>query len=129
MSGLSVALPLEFSEVFGPYVRNMTFNALAKQNLKMLLLTIPGERIMDINFGVGLPRYLFENNGPDTYSAISGKIQQQVDIYLPYIAIDDVVFNYVEDNPDLFPNSLNMSVYFTIIPLQQSDSLEIDIRN
>ena len=129
MSGLSVALPLEFSEVFGPYVRNMTFNALAKQNLKMLLLTIPGERIMDINFGVGIPRYLFENNGPDTYSAISGKIQQQVDIYLPYIAIDDVVFNYVEDNPDLFPNSLNMSVYFTIIPLQQSDSLEIDIRN
>jgi phage baseplate assembly protein W len=129
MSGLSVALPLELSEVFGPYIRNMTFNALAKQNLKMLLLTIPGERIMDINFGVGLPRYLFENNGPDTYSAIAGKIQQQVDIYLPYIAIDDVVFNYVEDNPDLFPNSLNMSVYFTIIPLQQSDSLEIDIRN
>ena len=129
MSGLSVALPLEFSEVFGPYVRNMTFNALAKQNLKMLLLTIPGERIMDINFGVGLPRYLFENNGPDTYSAISGKIREQVDIYLPYIAIDDVVFNYVEDNPDLFPNSLNLSVYFTIIPLQQSDSLEIDIHN
>jgi len=129
MSGLSVALPLEFSEVFGPYVRNMTFNALAKQNLKMLLLTIPGERIMDINFGVGIPRYLFENNGPDTYSAISGKIREQVDIYLPYIAIDDVVFNYVEDNPDLFPNSLNLSVYFTIIPLQQSDSLEIDIHN
>jgi hypothetical protein len=129
MSGLSVALPLEFSEVFGPYVRNMTFNALAKQNLKMLLLTIPGERIMDINFGVGIPRYLFENNGPDTYSAIAGKIREQVDIYLPYIAIDDVVFNYVEDNPDLFPNSLNLSVYFTIIPLQQSDSLEIDIHN
>ena len=129
MSGLSVSLPLEFSEVFGPYVRNMTFNALAKQNLKMLLLTNPGERIMDVNFGAGLPRYLFENQGSDTYSAISGKIYEQVGIYLPYIQIDNVEFNYVEDNPDLFPNSLNLSVYFTIIPLQQSDSLEIDIRN
>jgi phage baseplate assembly protein W len=129
MSGLSVALPLEFSEVFGPYVRNMTFNALAKQNLKMLLLTNPGERIMDVNFGAGIPRYLFENQGPDTYAAIAGKIRQQVEVYLPYLAIDDVVFNFVEDNPDLFPNSLNLSIYFTIIPLQQSDSLEIDIRN
>ena len=129
MSGLSVALPLVMSEVFGPYTRNMTFNALAKQNLKMLLLTNPGERIMDINFGAGIPQYLFENQTPETYSAISGRIHQQVEIYLPYIQIDDVVFNYVENNPDLFPYSLNLSIYFTIIPLQQSDSLEIDIRN
>ena len=95
----------------------------------MLLLTNPGERIMDINFGAGIPQYLFENQTPETYSAISGRIHQQVEIYLPYIQIDDVVFNYVENNPDLFPYSLNLSIYFTIIPLQQSDSLEIDIRN
>jgi hypothetical protein len=129
MSGLSVALPLEFSEVYGPYVRNMTFPALARQNLKMLLLTIPGERIMYPLFGVGLPRYLFENNGPNTFAAIRGKIHEQVQIHLPYLQIDDVIFNYVEDNPDLHPNSLDVSIYFTIKPLQQSDSLQIEIRN
>ena len=31
-----------------------------KQNLKMILLTHPGERIMVPDFGVGLPRFIFE---------------------------------------------------------------------
>jgi len=55
-SGLSPKLPLTVSEVFGPYNLNTNFEDLAKQNLKMLILTIPGERIMDPNFGVGLRR-------------------------------------------------------------------------
>ena len=55
-SGLSVALPLSVSDVFGPYDLNTTFQDLAQQNLKMLILTIPGERIMYPDFGVGLPK-------------------------------------------------------------------------
>ena len=38
-----------------------------KQNLKMLLLTIPGERVMEPNFGVGLKTYLFSNFHQDIY--------------------------------------------------------------
>ena len=44
-SGLSPKLPLTVSDVFGPYNLNTTFDELAKQNLKMLVLTNPGERI------------------------------------------------------------------------------------
>ena len=36
----------------------------ARQNLLMIIMTNPGERIMFGNFGVGLRRYLFENNTP-----------------------------------------------------------------
>ena len=28
------------------------------QNIKMVLLTVPGERLFDLRFGVGLARYL-----------------------------------------------------------------------
>ena len=128
-SGLSVALPLSVSDVFGPYDLNTTFPALAQQNLKMLILTIPGERIMYPEFGVGLRKYLFENNTPDTDSEIKGNIAQQVSIYLPYISLDNIIFRVPENNPDLFPNTMSVAIFFTITPIQEKTLLEININN
>jgi hypothetical protein len=124
-SGLSVALPLTLSDVFGAYNLNTTFGQLATQNLKMLLLTNPGERMMDPGFGVGIRAFLFNSNTPDTYANITTAIQRQVDKYLPYIQIDNIQYTTPENNPDLFPNSLNVIINFTIVPLQQSVVLQI----
>jgi len=120
-------LPLTVSEVFGAYNLNTNFEDLAKQNLKMLILTIPGERIMDPNFGVGLRRYLFELNDSNTYSNISSRIREQTQRYLSYIQIDDIKFQLPENNPDLFPHNLSVSIFFTILPLQMSTALQIDV--
>ena len=126
-SGLSVMLPLTTSTVFGAYNLNTSFQQLAKQNLKMLVLTIPGERIMDPNFGVGLRKYLFELNNTTTYSAISSKILGQVRIYLSYLRIDDIQFGIPENNPDLYPYSLNVSIDFTIKPLNLTETLNLSV--
>ena len=126
-SGLSVKLPLTVSEVFGPYNLNTTYEDMVTQNLKMLILTIPGERIMDPRFGVGLRRYLFEFNGRQTYERIRDGIEQQVSVYLPFIRIDNINFDVPENNPDLFPHSLSMRISFTIVPLQRSTALQIDV--
>ena len=124
-SGLSVALPLTLSDVFGAYNLNTTFGQLATQNLKMLLLTNPGERMMDPGFVGGIREFLFNSNTPDTYANITTAIQRQVDKYLPYIQIDNIQYTTPENNPDLFPNSLNVIINFTIVPLQQSVVLQI----
>ncbi len=126
-SGLSPKLPLVVSEVFGPYDLNTNFEDLAKQNLKMLILTIPGERIMDLRFGVGLKAYLFEQNNSNTYTTIESKIREQVRRYLKYIQIDDIRFQIPEQNPDLYPHNLSVSISFTILPLQLSTLLQIDV--
>ena len=126
-SGLSVALPLKISPVFGPYALNTAFFALAQQNLKMLILTIPGEKMMDPNFGVGLKTYLFEMNGPTTYGAITEKIDEQVKTYLPYIEIVDIKFRIPEDNPDLFPYSLSTSISFEITALNMVSTLDLTV--
>tara|TARA_R100000008_G_scaffold8353_3_gene4381 strand:+ start:1058 stop:1456 length:399 start_codon:yes stop_codon:yes gene_type:complete len=126
-SGLSPALPLVVDNVFGAYRLNTTFTELATQNLKMLILTIPGERMMDPSFGVGLRRYLFENNGADTYQEIANNIGRQVERYLPYIQIDDIKFQIPEDNPDIFPHNLSVSIFFTIVPLQRNSVVEIQV--
>jgi len=128
-SGLSPKLPLTVSDVFGPYNLNTTYDELAKQNLKMLVLTNPGERIMNPSFGVGIRKFLFEFNGAETYNRISSAIQQQTSIYLPYIRIDNINYGVPENNPDLFPHDLRISITFTIIPLQERATVEIQLDN
>ena len=126
-TGLSVSLPLVVSDVFGAYNLNTNFFDLAQQNLKMLLLTVPGERIMDPLFGVGLKSYLFELHTEDTYETITENILQQVATYLPYIEINDIKYSTPEDNPDLFPYTLGVRVVFTITPLQLLTDLEVNV--
>jgi len=128
-SGLSAKLPLSVSNAFGPYDLNRTFEDLAKQNLKMLILTVPGERIMYPTFGVGLKQYLFEQNDITTYSDVVDRIKSQVAIHLPYIRIDKIDFGIPESNPDLYPHDLSLSIFFTIVPLQQNTLLEIKVNN
>ena len=61
MSSLGVKLPLarDSSDGFG-MIKN--FKTMIKQNFKMLLLTNPGERVMEPDFGVGRKKFLFENS-------------------------------------------------------------------
>ena len=56
LQGISPQLPLVYSHTDGPYQLNKTLKDVVRQNLKMLILTAPGERIMVPEFGVGLHR-------------------------------------------------------------------------
>jgi phage baseplate assembly protein W len=97
--GFSAKLPLTYDSDDGPYSLLKTIKEMGQQNLKMLVLTNPGERIMDANFGVGISRYLFEQDGAFTGSDLENKILEQVGIYLPYITITDIaIFPRSEEN-------------------------------
>ena len=126
-SGLAVELPLVVDNTFGPYNLITDFESLATQNLKMLVLTNPGERMMDINFGVGLRRYLFQPRVDRTFGEIKTRILEQVGIYLPYIKIESVDFFQVGETPDEFPNDVKVKIFFKIVPLQISSGLEVDV--
>ena len=91
MSGISPKLPLYTDPVDG-IALNKTLKQMTRQNLKMIILTSPGERIMHPKFGVGLRRYLFMNNTSRTLSDISRKIEQQVRTYLPSVNIRSIKF-------------------------------------
>ena len=80
VSGISPKLPLSLDEQDG-YALNKTYREMAQQNLKMLLLTIPGERIMDPNFGVGIKTYFFEQNVKAVHDIIDRNINKQVETY------------------------------------------------
>ena len=126
MSGLSPKLPLMRDPAAG-YALTKTYKQLARQNLKMIVLTAPGERIMDPSFGVGLRRYLFRQNLPATWNEIEGRIKNQVKRYIPFITIENVTFDTGEENPNLGINELRISVTFKILPLNQFDILDVSV--
>ena len=126
-SGLAVKLPLTTNDTFGAYNLITDFETLVKQNLKMLYLTDPGERMMNVNFGVGLKKRLFEQNLTSTYSEIEQEIRKQVKRYMPFIRISDIDFIVPENNPDLYPHTIRVKTYFTIVPLQQYSMFEVGV--
>ena len=67
-------LPLQLDKD-GNFVKIDDFIQNCKQKLRMIILTNPGEKIMEPNFGVGIKRYLFEStSGIVTFNYINGTL-------------------------------------------------------
>lgn len=128
MSGISPKLPLETNGTDGHYGLTKTVQEAAKQNLKNLILTSPGERVMDPSFGVGIREMLFEQNDEFARQKIFSRITDQVSFYLPYIEIINILFNDAQSDASLDPNSLAIRLEYRIIPLNDLDLLDITIK-
>ena len=121
-TGLAPLLPIESSR----FELIQDYPTLIKQNLKMLILTSPGERMMDTNFGVGLKAYLFELNDEMTYEEITSRIRSQVAQYMPFVEIQQVAFKTPESDPSLFPHDVRTSITYKILPLRITGMLQLD---
>lgn len=129
MAGFSPKLPLVLDEEDG-YKLNKTIPEMVQQNLKMLVLTVPGERMMDPHFGVGLKTFLFEPNIGASLGEISSRIKNQVDIYMSFIEITDLDISNNEDEPSFDQNYVSIKLKYRIKPLELFDELEItEIQN
>ena len=126
MAGLTPQLPLVKSTL-NDYTLITNYVNLVRQNLKILLYTAPGERIMDLNFGVGLHHYLFEIDNAGLYTQIKGRIKNQVRQYLPYITITNLLVESAQVNPTMNNNTLNVQVTYRIVPLEMIDRLELSL--
>jgi len=105
MQGISASLPLN-TDPDGGHLLLKSLKEVATQNLKMIVLTEPGERMMDPLFGAGVRRLLFENPGPNIDAARS-RIMQQTSKYLPWVAIDNI-------NITTSDNLLSLIIYYSI---------------
>lgn len=123
MNGFSPKLPIMYSKEDGVYTLNKTILDTIRQNLKMLLLTVPGERLTDIKFGVGLRRYLFLQDTDELRGTIQANIYEQVRKYLSYITIKDIIFNPAGSSVD---NVLSITIRYTVTSLNINDELNIN---
>ena len=124
--GLSPKLPLTKDPVDG-YALNKDYVDLVKQNLKMILLTAPGERIMEPDFGVGLRNYLFENDSAASRNKIETRIRNQIGAYMPFLEIKSIELNSIDNQVNTSASELRVDMKFRIIPLNIFASLEIEV--
>ena len=114
-------LPLEIVNNTIDCFKYEELKSLIKQNIKMILLTYPGERIMQPDFGVGILRFLFDQPGSDLHPQLTHTVRQQFGKYLPSV-------NLLSANVRVTGGSaqkLALSVLYEIDFLQTKDQLDL----
>ncbi len=108
---IGITLPIQI----GNTAFNQSFKTAeqASSNIKNLLLTKKGERIMQPNFGSGLQELLFDFND----DALAGKIEDTVTLalenWLPYISVDQI--DIAASDLDKDNNTVNVSIKFRVL--------------
>ena len=121
MSSIGIKLPITYDGGDG-FTMITTIRQMVKQNLKMLILTDPGERVMEPNFGVGIRRLLFLNYTENVPGKIQTRLNKQIQLYLPIVTIEDLQF---DSSPDT--NSIRVVLTYQIPDIGINDLLEITI--
>lgn len=94
----------------------------AKSNLRNLLLTAKGERVMQPEFGTGLHELLFEQMDDVEFEAkIQKVITESVNFWLPYINIDEINIELTNEMKDR--NQVGMDIKFSIGDNIQTDNV------
>ena len=118
--GYTAKLPLSYDYEDGAFKLTKGVPETVKQNFKNLLLTIPGEKMMDPDFGVGLQQLLFENEDDNIYPLLNERIQTQVSRYMSFLDIINVETGFEE-------HTLHVRIDYFISALGISDALSVDV--
>ena len=103
----------------------MTKNSLeqAQHNLKNLLLTSPGERAMQPEFGSNIRAICFEQIDKNLPVTIEKEVRNAVEIWLPYINIHEVNTLTEEQNQ----NKIHVEIKFsTTLSPQSKESVTLN---
>ena len=123
-TGVGIVLPLGKSEDGVFFKQSYTTLEAAKSNIKNLILTMQGERIMHPTLGSGLWRLIMEPmQGDDFTEQVKSTIRENVTVWLPYLNIDELIVtvnnanNAVEISMDISLKNdpqTKETVYFSI---------------
>jgi phage baseplate assembly protein W len=105
---VGLALPIQISNV--AFKQNYTEIEQLKSNIKNLLLTKRGERLMNPLFGSGVETVLFEPITDEFEDKIQDIITNSVERYIPNVSIDEINVDMSNENKDR--NSINISLKF-----------------
>jgi len=105
---VGLALPIQISNV--AFRQNYTEIEQLKSNIKNLLLTKRGERLMNPFFGTGVETLLFEQITDDFEDRVQEIITNSVERYIPNVNIDEIIVDMSNENKD--KNLVNISLKF-----------------
>ncbi len=92
---IAIGVSLPFNR---PFNSTYTTKDQIKSNLLNLLLTSPGERVMNPAFGCGLKRFIFEDITSNSLDSLQENILESISLYIPDITVTTFNFDTDEDN-------------------------------
>ena len=121
---IGITLPIQI----GNNAFNQAFTTIeqAKSNIKNLLLTNRGERVMQPEFGSGLRELLFNFNDNKLETDIEDTIVNSLEYRLPYVIVDDIVIEQSDGNKD--SNIVYVSVSFKISGMPQLETVTFKVK-
>ena len=107
---IGISLPIQIGNV----AFNQTFQTIdqIKSNIKNLLLTKRGERVMQPEFGSGLQEVLFEFNDDDLSEKIETTITTAIERWIPSVSIESILVESTDTLKD--SNQVNISLTFRV---------------
>ena len=113
----------------GIFAVNYTTLTQAKDNLVNLILTKKGEREMQPDFGCDIHNLIFEQIVEESIATdIENSILDAVNIWLPYINVDNIIFDY--DDNDIDANRITLEVQFSLKSNPSlTETLNVSINN
>ncbi len=116
------SIPLSFDDQYG-YENVQDLKELVKFHLTNLLLTNPGEKISDPEYGVGIRQFLFENQSKQVFQKIKSRITTQIRTKLSYVKLSGVLVQNLEN----YDNLLNIKIYYSVEGANLQDVLNLNI--
>ena len=119
---IGIDLPIRKSE--GPegyFASTSTTIEAVKNNIRNLINTHQGERLMQPRLGMNLRKYLFDQFTDDVVFSIQNDIVDTFRKWLPFIEIQDIQVN-MNDNDSIGKNTMNVTIVFNIT--QDPNTLE-----
>lgn len=108
--GIGLTLPLSFGD--NTFNQSFLTKDQVKSNIKNLLLTKRGERILQPEFGSNLQELLFEQNVDDLENRIEDTITDTLEQWLPYVTAEEIDIESTDSLKDT--NTLKVSIKFRI---------------
>ena len=120
---IGVTLPFNGSAVFN---QSFTTKEQVKSNLINLILTSPGERIMNPDFGIGIRDLIFEQ--VVDAESLKGQIIDSAARYVPEIEILDLTTGRVSDstNPEIY--QLRIAITYALLFNNEVEAVELNFR-
>lgn len=113
MADINLKLPLRKSSK-GAFASNTNTVDAIKDDLKMLILTNHGERVIHGDYGANLRKVIFDNIGPMLLQSVQDSIVVAVEKWLPFVILNSVIVTDSTTDSTLRENEVHVEIAFSV---------------
>lgn len=120
---IGIDLPFRKSTgIEGYFASTSTTIEAVKNNIRNLINTNQGERLLQPRLGMNLRKYLFDQFTDEVIFSIQNDIVDTFRKWLPFVDIQDIQVNMSNSNDSIGKNTMNVTIVFNIT--QDPNTLE-----